>query len=144
MLATRGSANRRSAARAMMPPDSIDERTIELIANRVAAVLRDELAEIAAQLVTRDDAHGTLTVDEVAERFGVARSTVYAHWQEWGGYKLGDSAKARSASRRLSSRSGPPSSRRTRLRRRQSPPVGASRTLISDAPRLDLRPEELS
>ena len=30
----------------------------------------------------------------MAERFGVARSTVYAHWQEWGGYKLGESAKA--------------------------------------------------
>ena len=78
----------------MTPPDSIDDRTIELIANRVAAALREELAEIAAQLAARDDAESTLTVDDVAERFGVARSTVYAHWQEWGGYKLGESAKA--------------------------------------------------
>ena len=29
----------------MTPPDSIDDRTIELIANRVAAALREELAE---------------------------------------------------------------------------------------------------
>ena len=128
-----------------MPPDSIDERTIELIANRVAAVLREELAEIAAQLVTRDDARGTLTVDEVAERFGVARSTVYAHWQEWGGYKLGDSAKApiRFATTELTigpakqpTHAPSPTPKPTRRRRR--------RTLISDAPRLDLRPEELS
>ena len=40
----------------MTPPDSIDDRTIELIANRVAAALREELAEIAAQLAARDDA----------------------------------------------------------------------------------------
>jgi len=35
-----------------------------------------------------------LTVGQAAERLGVARSTVYAHWREWGGYKLGSSDKA--------------------------------------------------
>src|SRR5436190_23790040 len=77
-----------------MTSTDIDERTIELIACRVVAALREELAVIAAQLAARDDAKSALTVDDVAERFGVARSTVYAHWQEWGGYKLGESAKA--------------------------------------------------
>jgi hypothetical protein len=40
------------------------------------------------------DGSEPLTVGEVAEGFGVARSTVYAHWREWAGYKLGASAKA--------------------------------------------------
>jgi hypothetical protein len=39
----------------MRPADGIDERTIELIASRVAAALRDELEEIAAQLAARTD-----------------------------------------------------------------------------------------
>jgi transposase-like protein len=124
--------------------DSIDERTIELIANRVAAVLREELVEIAAQLA-RDGAGSPLTVGDVAERFGVARSTVYAHWQEWGGYKLGESAKApiRFAGAELAiGRSSnqptePPTTKRSPTRRRRR------RELISDAPRFDLRADEL-
>jgi transposase-like protein len=67
----------------------IDERTIELISDRVAAKLRDELEAIAANLSAHSST-GPLTVEQVAERFGVARSTVYAHWREWGGYKLGE------------------------------------------------------
>ena len=129
----------------MTPSDSIDDRAIELIANRVAAALRQELAEIAAQLAARVDSQSTLTVDDVAERFGIARSTVYAHWQEWGGYKLGESAKApirfgtaelavgRSAKQptdRPPAKSSP-----TRRRRR--------RDLISDAPRFDEAVEDL-
>jgi transposase-like protein len=129
----------------MTPPDSIDERTIELIANRVAAALKEELVEIAAQLVARDGAEGTLTVDDVAERFGVARSTVYAHWQEWGGYKLGDSAKAPirfgradlAIGRSAKQLTEPPPAKRSPPRRRRR------RELISDAPRFDLRAEEL-
>lgn len=129
----------------MTPPDGIDERTIELIANRVAAALRDELIEITAQLAAREDAGSALTVGEVAERFGVARSTVYAHWQEWGGYKLGEGAKApirfgtadlavgRSAKRPTE----PPPTRRSPTRRRRY------RELISDAPRFDHPVEDL-
>jgi transposase-like protein len=129
----------------MTPPDGIDEHTIELIANRVAAALREELAEIAAQLAARDDAQTTLSVDDVAERFGIARSTVYAHWQEWGGYKLGESAKAPIRFGRADLALGrsakqptdpPPTKRRPTRRRRRG-------ELITDAPRLDLRPEEL-
>src|SRR5579872_365790 len=70
-----------------------DERLIELIAERVAAMLRREL-EVIAEAVSEATPHRPLTVEEVAERFGIARSTVYAHWREWGGYKLGDGEKA--------------------------------------------------
>ena len=127
----------------MRPDDGIDEDTIELIASRVAAALREELEEIAAQLAARSSAAGALTVDEVAQRFGVARSTVYAHWQEWGGYKLGESAKApirfgeeslalgRSKQPKETTTTLPP----TRRRRR--------RDLISDAPRFEQPVEDL-
>lgn len=69
-----------------MPPE-IDDRTIDLLAERLAAVFREELESFAARLAPTGRA---LTVEQVAERFGVARSTVYAHWREWGGYKLGE------------------------------------------------------
>jgi transposase-like protein len=78
----------------MSQADSIDARTIELIATRVAQALREELEAIAAALTNTNGTRTPLTVDDVAKRFGVARSTVYAHWREWGGYKLGDSDKA--------------------------------------------------
>jgi transposase-like protein len=67
---------------------------IELIAERVTAALREELAAMTAELMRARAGDRPLTVGEVAERFGVARSTVYAHWREWGGYKLGEGQKA--------------------------------------------------
>src|SRR4051794_25732344 len=73
-------------------PD-IDDETIALITERVVAALREELEAIATGLLT-DNGSQPLTVGDVADRFGVARSSVYAHWREWGGYKLGNSAKA--------------------------------------------------
>jgi transposase-like protein len=72
----------------------IDERTVELIAERVMESLRDELESIVAELARANGSARPLTVEEVADRFGVARSTVYAHWREWGGYKLGQNDKA--------------------------------------------------
>jgi hypothetical protein len=76
------------------PPAGLDARTIELIAERVAAALREELMAMTAELMRARAGDRPLTVGEVAERFGVARSTVYAHWREWGGYKLGEGEKA--------------------------------------------------
>ncbi|HTU87452.1 MAG TPA: TetR family transcriptional regulator [Solirubrobacteraceae bacterium] len=122
---------------------AIDDQTIALITERVVAALREELEAIAMSLLAENSSH-PLTVGEVAERFGVARSTVYAHWREWGGYKLGDRAKApiRFEGDRLPTRPAadePDESalpkRPTRRRRR--------RDLIADAPRFDHSIEEL-
>jgi transposase-like protein len=77
----------------VMSSDGLDEQTIELIARRVAIELRDELEAIAAELAKGNVGTRPLTVEDVAEKFGVARSTVYAHWREWGGYKLGAGEK---------------------------------------------------
>jgi hypothetical protein len=83
-------------------PDSIDDHTLGLIASRVVIALREELEAIAVELGKSNGSESLLTVDDVAERLGVARSTVYAHWREWGGYKLGGGEKAASGSRRAS------------------------------------------
>jgi transposase-like protein len=72
---------------------SDDQLTVDQIAERVVEALRDELHTIASELLAAR-AGEQLTVDAVAQRLGVARSTVYSHWREWGGYKLGPGAKA--------------------------------------------------
>jgi hypothetical protein len=78
-----------------MSPVSIDDdHTLGLIVSRVVIALRDELEAIVVELGRTSVGEPVLTVDDVAERLGVARSTVYAHWREWGGYKLGGGEKA--------------------------------------------------
>ena len=119
-----------------------DEQAIALIAERVIGELRGDLEVILADLSAPPVMHDQLTVEQVAKQFGVARSTVYAHWREWGGYKLGAGPKARirfdgaslplatSASKKPRSASpaeAPP--RRSARRRRR-------RDLLLDAPRL--------
>jgi hypothetical protein len=79
------------------PADGIDQRTLDLIVELVVEALQTRLEEIVADLATETaGAHAgcQLTVEDVAARFHVARSTVYAHWREWGGYKLGEGDKA--------------------------------------------------
>lgn len=78
----------------MSQSNIIDERTVEVIATRVANAVKQELVEIATGIRARNDDDLALTVDDVAARFCVSRSTVYAHWREWGGYKLGSGDKA--------------------------------------------------
>ena len=127
----------------MTDTPEIDAQTIALIAERVIAALRGELEAIAMSLLT-DDGSQPLTVGDVAERFGVARSTVYAHWREWGGYKLGESVKApirfegsglpRAVSARQSTDQEPTRGPKRRRGRRE---------LISDAPRFDHPVEDL-
>jgi DNA-binding transcriptional ArsR family regulator len=75
-------------------PDDIDDHAVGLIASRVAMALREELEALALRLGKTNGNESPLTVDDVAERLGVSRSTVYAHWREWGGYKLGQGEKA--------------------------------------------------
>ena len=120
---------------------AMNAQTIDLIAERVVAALRDDLEAIAAELSAPPKPTEQLTVDQVARRLGVARSTVYAHWREWGGYKLGTGEKAPirfdSAALRMSepnpTRRPPvavtPTSRRAGKKRRR-------RDLLVDAPRL--------
>jgi transposase-like protein len=97
----------------MTEADGIDERTAGLIASRVARALREELAAVVAELRDGSDSDPLLTVVDVAERLGVARSTVYTHWREWGGYKLGDGQKTaiRFRASALPSRAYAPSTR---------------------------------
>jgi transposase-like protein len=81
----------------VLTPDlhsELDERAIGQIADRVIAALREDLRAIAAHLLDESVSADQLTVDQVARRLGVARSTVYAHWRQWGGYKLGPGDKA--------------------------------------------------
>ena len=127
----------------MTQAPAIDDQTIALITERVVAALREELAAIAMSLLAENGSQA-LTVGEVAEQFGVARSTVYAHWREWGGYKLSASAKAPIRFQRTEL-PVPPAAKPTpdaeptapRRRRRQR------RELISDQPRFDPQVEEL-
>jgi hypothetical protein len=124
-----------------------DEQTVELIAARVTAALRDELEAMLIRFARPATSGQSLTVEQLATRLGVARSTVYAHWREWGGYKLGPGKKApirfdhdKLPLARLTTaepdprRSEPPRETGTRNRRR--------RELITDAPRM-ARPQEL-
>jgi DNA-binding transcriptional ArsR family regulator len=127
----------------MTQAPAIDDQTIALITERVVAALREELEAIAMNLLA-DNRSQPLTVGEVAERFGVARSTVYAHWREWGGYKLSESAKApiRFEGTQLptthpANKPAEPQSDPHRQRRRRR------RELISDAPRFDQPLEDL-
>jgi hypothetical protein len=71
-----------------------DERTVELIVARVTAALREDIEALLTTFTRRETSNRSLTVEQLAARLGVARSTVYAHWQEWGGYKLGAGEKA--------------------------------------------------
>jgi transposase-like protein len=124
----------------------LDDQVIELIAARVADALQDNLAAIAAELSLPPAAREQLTVGQVAQRLGVTRSTVYAHWREWGGYKLGTGPRApiRFDSSALPiERRHPPtkppeltSGTRTGGRRRGQP----RRDLLQDAPRLAASP----
>lgn len=74
---------------------AMNEQAIELIARRVIDALRDDLEAIASELSAPTPENEQLTVEQVAHHLGVTRSTVYAHWREWGGYKLGTGPKAR-------------------------------------------------
>lgn len=125
----------------------IDDRTLEQIVELVVDALRGELEDIAAGLTVDDrdaEAGRQLTVDEVAQRFQVARSTVYAHWREWGGYKLGGAGTAPirfdaaglpasrpDADPPATSPSSPETSARTVRKRRRR------RDLVVDTPRFD-------
>jgi hypothetical protein len=70
-------------------PDLVDE-----IAQKLTERVLARLETVAGDNNARNATRGHLTVDQVAAQLGVARSTVYAHWREWGGFKLGTGLKA--------------------------------------------------
>lgn len=120
-------------------PD-FDDPALEIIASLVIDALREDLRELANALIAGEASADSLTVGQVARRLGVARSTVYTHWREWGGYKLGLGERApirfvasqlpNPTSAKGAGTTGPvaaPAPRRTRRTRR---------SLIVDAPRL--------
>lgn len=119
----------------------IDEQTMQLIAARVTAALREHLETIVAELSQPVAPAAALTVEQVARHLGVSRSTVYAHWREWGGYKLGtgDKAPIRFDGNHLPAANGTARSRPARHPDTQLPPRRKRRRrrdLLSDTPRL--------
>jgi hypothetical protein len=118
----------------------VDERTVELIAARVSAALREDIEALLTTFTRRESSAGSLTVEQLAAQLGVARSTVYAHWREWGGYKLGTGPKApiRFNPDELPAARGAshPPGRETRPSHKTSRRRRARRELINDAPRL--------
>jgi transposase-like protein len=67
---------------------------LDSLVEQLASGILDRLDAVASEPHAHRTPMPHLSVGQVAERLGVARSTVYAHWREWGGYKLGDGAKA--------------------------------------------------
>jgi hypothetical protein len=69
-----------------VPPLRLDAATIDAVARRVVELLR-----------AADAVPGPLWVDaaEIARRFGVERSWVYAHAARLGGVRLGDGPRGR-------------------------------------------------
>ena len=78
------------AARHRTDELELSDATIDAIAERVAAQLRDRDDPPAAA-----DGHEWLTAKQVAERFGVRRDWVYAHARELGGQRLGAGPRPR-------------------------------------------------
>lgn len=76
----------RATARHLAAPEHID-----LIAEAVA----DRLAERMADLGAPPPAEPLIDATEVARRLGVSREAVYAHAEELGAIRLGDTPKAR-------------------------------------------------
>jgi hypothetical protein len=119
----------------MTEGQTLDDRALETVAALVTESLRDELQALSDAL-TQASARATLTVDQVALMLGVSRSTVYAHWREWGGYKLGAGERApiRFDASRLPHHDRGPSD--DRVQRPPAPRHQRRRRLIPDAPRM--------
>lgn len=117
----------------------LEERTIAEIVDRVIAALRADLEELAGEL--SGPAAEQLTVDQVARRLGVARSTVYAHWRQWGGYKLGPNQRSHisfgASSLILGGTRASPDALQIGPKKRRPARRRTKRALIATAPRFD-------
>jgi hypothetical protein len=74
---------------------SADAQLIDAIARRVVELLEGARARADAALPGADPEGGCLTVSQVAARYGVSRSWVYAHQRELGAMRLGQGPRAR-------------------------------------------------
>jgi transposase-like protein len=122
---------------------ALDDHALQTVAALVTESLRHELQALSGAL-RQASASPTLTVEQVALRLGVSRSTVYAHWREWGGYKLGASERApiRFDASRLPHHDRAPAD--GRVQRANAPRRHRRRRLIADAPRMPRPPHDAS
>ena len=74
---------------------SAEAQLVDAIARRVVELLEGARARAAAAHPGADPEGGFLTVSQVAARYRVSRSWVYAHQRELGALRLGQGPRAR-------------------------------------------------
>jgi len=72
-----------------------DAQLVDAIARRVVELLEGSRARADATRPVSDTGGACLTVSQVAARYRVSRSWVYAHQRELGAMRLGDGPRAR-------------------------------------------------
>jgi hypothetical protein len=72
-----------------------DAQIVDAIARRVVELLEGARARADATRPAADTGGACLTVSQVAARYRVSRSWVYAHQRELGAMRLGDGPRAR-------------------------------------------------
>ena len=72
-----------------------ETRIVDAIARRVVELLEGNGSRSTDATVTADASGTCLTVSQVAARYRVSRSWVYAHQRELGAMRLGDGPRAR-------------------------------------------------
>jgi hypothetical protein len=77
------------------PATLAEAQLVDAIARRVVELLEGSRARADAARPTTDPEGACLTVSQVAARYRVSRSWVYAHQRELGAMRLGDGPRAR-------------------------------------------------
>lgn len=77
------------------PAANADAQLVDAIARRVVELLEGSRARADAARPASDPGSTCLTVSQVAARYGVSRSWVYAHQRELGAMRLGKGPRAR-------------------------------------------------
>jgi hypothetical protein len=77
------------------PAAIAETQLVDAIARRVVALLEGSRARADAARPATEPGSACLTVSQVAARYRVSRSWVYAHQRELGAMRLGDGPRAR-------------------------------------------------
>jgi hypothetical protein len=77
------------------PAAAADTQLVDAIARRVVELLEGSRARADAARPATEPGNACLTVSQVAARYRVSRSWVYAHQRELGAMRLGDGPRAR-------------------------------------------------